>query len=195
MATQQIQTEQPKKATPAETSSAIERKESGASPIRRSPSFPSFTPMRPFSLMRRLSEDMDRLFEQFWGASPISPERLGGFGEGWWPAIDMYQRDNKLVVQADVPGLAKDDIKVEVRDNQLCISGERKSATERPEGGYYRSERSYGSFSRTIDLPPGAKADTASARFDKGVLEVELELAPQKAPGGRLIEIREGKSN
>lgn len=192
MATQQIQTEQPKKSASTETSTAIERKPSSAVPIQRgSPSAPT----RPFSLMRRLSEDMDRLFEQFWAATPMTAASTGGLTESWWPAVDIYQRDHKLVIQADVPGMAKDDIKVEVRENQLCISGERRSETERKERDYYRSERSYGGFSRTIELPEGAKADTASARFDKGVLEVEIELAPEQAPRGRVIEIREGKSN
>lgn len=125
----------------------------------------------------------------------MSAEAIGGFAENWWPAVDIYQRDHKLVIQADVPGMAKDDIKVEVRENQLCISGERKTETERKERDYYRSERSYGGFSRTIELPEGAKGETASARFDKGVLEVEIELAPESAQRGRVIEIREGKSN
>lgn len=190
MATPQVQTEQAKKGTPSEPKAAIERKEPSAAPVRREPSA-----ARPLSLMRRLSEDMDRLFEEFFGSGLIGPERLGAFTDRAWPAIDVYQRDNKLVVQADVPGIDKDNIKVEVRDNQLFISGERKSESERSEQGYYRSERSYGSFSRTIALPEGAKQDTASARFNNGVLEVEVELSPQKKPQGRVIEVRETKSN
>lgn len=190
MATPQVQTEQAKKATTAEPKAAIERKEASAVPVRREP-----FAARPLSLMRRLSEDMDRLFEEFFGSNLIGTEKLGAFAESWWPAIDVYQRDNKLVVQADVPGMDKDNIKVEVRDNQLFISGERQSESERSEQGYYRSERSYGSFTRTIALPEGAKPDTASASFDKGVLKVEVEVSPQKKPQGRVVEVRETKSN
>jgi HSP20 family protein len=193
MATQQLQTEQPKKPASSEQT-AIERRETAPLSALREP-FPGTALPRPFALMRRLSEDMDRLFEQFFGSSLMAGERIGAMGGSWWPAMDVYQRDNKLIVQADVPGVPRENIKVEVRDNQLFISGERKSETERKERGYYQSERSHGSFTRAIALPEEAKADTASAKFDKGVLEVEIELAPQKAPRGRVIEVREGKSN
>src|SRR6185436_2039471 len=92
-----------------------------------------------------------------------------------WPEIEIYRRDDKLVVRADVPGLSKDDVIVEMRDNELWISGERRSETEHKEGDYYRTERSYGRFSRTIPLPEGAMADTASATFQSGVLEIEID--------------------
>jgi HSP20 family protein len=149
----------------------------------------------PFSLMRRFSEDMDRLFDTFLGgsaavASPWTESMLTATG---WPAIEVAQEGNKLVVQADVPGLKKEDVKVEVKDNALCISGERQAATERNEGGYYRSERSYGSFCRTVPLPSGAKLDSASATFENGVLRVEIDAPPETQP--RKIDVREGRSH
>ena len=156
----------------------------------------------PFSLMRRFSEDMDRMFENFFGSSPF---RRGAWSEGltwpggsaqtsYWPEVEVHHSGDKLVVQADVPGLKKDDISVEVRDGELCISGERRSESERTEGGYYRSERSYGNFCRTIPLPQGAKPDTASATFENGVLKIEMEAAGGQ-PQGRRIEVREGNAH
>jgi HSP20 family protein len=82
-----------------------------------------------------------------------------------------------------------------LRADELCISGERKAESERSDRGYHCSERSYGSFTRTIALPDNAKPETTSARFDKGVLEVEVELEPSRKPQGRVIEVREVKNN
>ena len=158
----------------------------GASPARYSGG--------PFSLMRRLNEDMDRLFEGFWGSSP--------FGSGGWPAsltqsttwpeIEVHQEGDRLVIQADLPGLKREDVSVEVRDQELFITGERRSQREGNEGGVYRSERTYGSFSRAIPLPEGVNLDSASASFENGVLRIEIE-APQDRKGrGRRIEVREG---
>jgi HSP20 family protein len=152
-----------------------------------------WTAPSPFSMMRRLSEDMDRLFGNFFGPSLFRwpEEGSGALERAWWPQVEAFQRGNHFVVRADVPGLKKEDVSVELRDNQICISGERKSESERTEGEYYRSERSYGSFCRTIPLPEGAKPETASASFDNGVLTIEIEAPEQQQ--GRRIEIREGK--
>lgn len=146
-------------------------------------------------LMRRFSQDMDRLFGNLFGISPWA-DRPFDFGEfSGWPAVEVYRRDNKLVVHADVPGLKKEDVTIEVRnDHELCISGERRQETERSERDYYRSERTYGTFCRTILLPEGAKVDTASATFQNGVLEIEIEV-PQQTSGSRKIEIREASSH
>src|SRR4051812_17104574 len=116
--------------------------------------------MGPFSLTRRLSEEMDRLFDDFfgrdfWGASMLAPwqERSRGQELTFWPQIEIAQRGNTIEIRADVPGLKREDLNVEIRDNALCISGERRSETERQEGSVYRSERSYGRFSRSVPLP------------------------------------------
>jgi HSP20 family protein len=141
--------------------------------------------------MRRLSEDMDRVFQNFLG-------RDLAIGGNWpetfasstaWPELEVFQKDNKLVVQADVPGIKKEDVKVEVKDGELCISGERRSESEREEGGVYRSERSYGSFRRIVPLPEGAKPDTATASFENGVLRVEVE-APAETSQRRRVEVK-----
>jgi len=178
------------KAEPTETS--LERRRSGAiSPRRERFGFPG----SPFSLMRRLSDDVDRLFDGLFGS------RIGSLEERWpsmaarpaWsPEIDVFERDGKLVVRADLPGLSREDVNVEVRDDELVISGERRSESEREEGSYYVREASYGRFHRSIPLPEGVKSDTASATFDNGVLTVELEAPAKSAQKGRRIDVREG---
>jgi HSP20 family protein len=176
----------------------IQRGQGASAPIERGGGYgASRFSTSPFSLMRRFSEDMDRLFDSFFGSSPT---RWGSWpgdiaATGLWPEIEVHHAGDKLVIQADVPGLKKDDVTVEVRDHELSISGERRSQSEQNEGRYYRTERSYGRFSRTVPLPEGAKADTASATFENGVLKIEME-----APGGgqrqaRRIEVREGNAH
>lgn len=147
--------------------------------------------MGPFSLVRQLAEDMDRLFGGFLGTGLFRD-----LGEtAFWPEIEVQQTGNKLVVQADLPGLKKDDVTIEVRDNALILSGERRSEAEREEAGFYRTERSYGSFFRTIPLPKGAKPETASASFENGVLKIEMDAPGEEEAQARRIEVREGSAH
>lgn len=143
----------------------------------------------PFSMM-------DRLFESFFGRdffrlANMPWQGIQALESTSWPAIEISQHGDKLEIHADVPGLRKEDVKVEVRDNQLSISGERHSDAEREEKGYYRSERSYGSFYRTIQLPEGANAESTTATFDNGVLTVEIDLPSAHQRGTRQIEVRD----
>ena len=137
----------------------------------------------PFSLMNALRRDMDELFGNFGSL---------GFGDlertGWSPAVETYEKDGKLVVCADLPGLSKDDVHVDLKDNVLTIEGERKHESRDEKGGW--SERSYGHFFRSIALPEGINAESAKASFKNGVLEVSLD-APKRDMGGRRIQISE----
>jgi HSP20 family protein len=144
----------------------------------------------PFAIMRRLTEEMDRVFEGFlsFGRSrfgfPSLPELAShGMGElsraAWSPPVEMFQRDGQLVVRADLPGLKKEDIKVEVINDILIVRGERKQEQEEKREGFYRSERSYGTFQRAIPLPEGVNTENVTARFQDGVLEITMP-APQR---------------
>ncbi len=149
-------------------------------------------PFGSFSMMRRLSDEMDRMFDRmFEGYGLPGTEGLSGWGisERFSPKIDVFEREGKLVVTADLPGLSKDDVKVDVTEDSILIEGERKYEYEKREEGVYRSERSYGHFSRQIPLPEGVKADTATANFKNGVLEISLE-APQLSKARRRIQIQ-----
>jgi HSP20 family protein len=127
--------------------------------------------MSPFSLMRRMSEDMERMF---------SGVTASGDGISWSPAVEVTERDNSLVVRADLPGLNENDVKVEVTPEGLTIQGERKREQEERGAWGYRSERMYGTFCRTIPLPEGASVDQAKAEFKGGVLEVMIPVPEQQ---------------
>jgi HSP20 family protein len=117
---------------------------------------------------------------------------LRGGTETWAPEVEVSQQNNELVVRADLPGLKKDDIHIDVTDNAITISGERRQEHETERGGIYRSERTYGSFYRVIPLPEGAITDQAKATFTNGVLEVRLPAPPEQVTRGRRLEIKEG---
>jgi HSP20 family protein len=141
----------------------------------------------PFELMRRFTEEMDRVFDS-WGLSTRAPWSATETNV-WSPAIEVFERDNNLVVRAELPGCNKDDINVELTDDGLVIKGERKREHEEQHEGYYRSERAYGSFYRSIPLPPDVSPEQVSAQFSNGVLEVTAPL-PESARRRRKIPIQ-----
>jgi HSP20 family protein len=146
----------------------------------------------PFGTLQRLTDEMDRIFGDFgfgrrWSGSPQS-EAV----QLWAPQIDVFQRNNELVVKADLPGLKKDDVKIEVTDEAVTIQGERRSEHEDEREGIYRSERSYGTFCRIVPLPDGVMTEQAKASFNNGVLEITMPAPPQQATRGRRLEISEG---
>lgn len=160
---------------------------------------PSASLGNPWSVFDQFADEMDRLFGDFGfgrGWLPSSPARGVGSrqfaAQTWRPAVEVFQRDHDLVVRADLPGLKKDDITVDCTEDAITISGERQSEEEHKEGGIYRSERHYGSFSRTIPLPEGAMTDQAKATFDNGVLEITVPAPPEQVRRGRRIDIGEG---
>ena len=131
----------------------------------------------PFTFMRRMLEDMDRFVEDSMAgrfALPGGHEAQGG--ALWSPQVDVFERDGRLVVRADLPGLRKQDVRVEITDDMITIDGERHKEREVEESGVYRSERSYGSFYRAIPLPGGANVQGTEARFANGVLEIVVPL-------------------
>lgn len=143
----------------------------------------------PFAMMRRMQEDMDRLFGSFLGGRGGPAFFTEGERADWLPAIEAFQRGNEFVVRADVPGLSREDLSVEMGDDALTISGERRHDRQEEREGVYRSERTYGSFCRVIPLPEGAVAESAKADFKDGVLEVVIQAPSKEVRRGRRIEI------
>jgi HSP20 family protein len=158
----------------------------------------------PVSVMRRMADNLDRLFEDFgfpraaFGISPFLGADVGAdpwrdesaLGPAWTPQVETFRRGDKLVVRADLPGLRKEDVNVEVDDGTVTISGERREEHEEDREGYYRSERSYGRFLRAIPLPEGVNAEQCEASFKDGVLEVTLNAPKEAERKSRRIQIR-----
>jgi HSP20 family protein len=148
----------------------------------------------PFGLLQRFADEMDRMFEGAMFGRTAAPATWRGVEDIWAPQVDVFQRGTELVIRADVPGLDKDDIKVELQDDAIVIQGERRREHEDERNGVYRSERSYGSFYRAIPLPQGSMTDQATARFKNGVLEIVMPAPPEQVNRGRRLEIQEGES-
>jgi HSP20 family protein len=146
-------------------------------------------------MLERFADELDSVFDNFGlGRSWLAPRNRTAQGglDIWAPQLEVSQQNNELVVRADLPGMKKDDISIDVTDNEITISGERRREEETERGGVYRSERSYGSFSRTVRLPEGAIADQAKATFKDGVLEIRMPAPPEQVTRGRRLEIKEG---
>jgi HSP20 family protein len=115
-------------------------------------------------------------------------------GSVWSPPVDVFDTKDAIVLKAELPGLTPDDIDIEIDENVLTITGERKFEETLEEGRYYRVERAYGAFARSLTLPQGVKADEISAEFNGGILEVRVpkadEVKPRKIAVGAAAETR-----
>lgn len=145
----------------------------------------------PFTFMRRFSEEMDRLFGDVgFGSDWLAPVLGRATDQGLWsPQVEVFERDKQLVLRADLPGLTRDDVNVELSDEGITIQGERKSQHTEDREGYYRSERSYGKFYRRIPVPEGVKTDEARASFNDGVLEITMPAPQRGQRKSRRLEI------
>ena len=143
----------------------------------------------PFSMMRRMSEEMDRMVERFIGRAPgfSGPSNL----PQWTPAIEVSQQGDTLMISADLPGMARQDVKIEVRGEKLIIEGQRDDSVSSGDASGRRSERRFGRFYRMIALPHGAMADSAQATMQNGVLLIQMPVTDMQARG-RSLEIGEG---
>ena len=135
-------------------------------------------PWRPFMDLTHWERDMDRMMEDIFGRRmrPWWPERWSRTGETEVkpPIVDVFEEKDDIVVKAELPGIEKDNIEVNLTDHTLTIKGEKKKEEEVKEENYYRAERSYGSFLRTLDLPRDVRADQVKASFKNGILEVRV---------------------
>jgi HSP20 family protein len=128
----------------------------------------------PFRDVMALREDVNRLFGRTLGE--------GAGAAVWTPAVDVFDTKHAIVLKAELPGMKPEDIDIEIDDNVLTIKGERRFQEAVEDGRYYRLERSYGHFSRSLTLPQGVRGDQVQASFDHGVLEVRVPKAEEVKP-------------
>jgi len=150
----------------------------------------------PWRAFREL-EEMERRFEETFGR-PFLPaiwRRLPVEERGWAPAIEMFEKEDRFVVKAELPGMKEEDIDVSVIGDTLTIKGERKAESEVKEEDYYCCERSYGSFFRSIAIPSNVDAKKIEANYENGVLEVSLPKAPEVKPKKILVSVKKEKTS
>lgn len=126
----------------------------------------------PFRDMITMKDRMDRLFEDSLNRFRGLPEDMAH--SRWSPAVDIYETADNIIIKAEIPGVSKKDISIEVKDNSLYLKGERKFKKEIKEENYHRMERSYGSFNRIFSLPTSVKQDEIKAKFKNGVLQISI---------------------
>lgn len=144
--------------------------------------------LSPFTTVRRMMEDMDRVFGSY--SDFVGLDRFPEEAQAWTPQVEVFQRGENLVIRADLPGLEGKDVNVELEDHAITLKGERRGEHEETtKDGIFHSERTYGSFERKIPLPPGIDRDACDAVFQNGVLEVTLKL-PKVAP--QKVQVRAG---
>jgi HSP20 family protein len=127
--------------------------------------------------------ELNRLFNTLFEAGDGETQR-------WVPAMDLVEADDHFVLKADLPGLSEKDVAIEIQDNTLTISGERREDHEQEERGWYRVERRFGRFSRSLMLPEGVDPEGVDASVDKGVLSVRIPKPEERKP--RRVEIKAG---
>lgn len=171
----------------------------------RASTAPAATQGSPLMQLRGFAREMDRLFEDFGVEHGLHLPRFlsrghelfrreaGFIPAEWSPRIDVVEREGQYLVRADLPGMSKDDVKVEISDEVLTIQGERKYEKKGDREGYRYSECAYGSFYRAIPLPEGAEVAKATADFHNGILEVTVPAHASPTAKARRLEVREGK--
>jgi HSP20 family protein len=131
----------------------------------------------PIRELDSLQGDMNRLFDRFFEGGGNN-----GASRRWIPAMDLVETEDALVLRADLPGMSEDDVDIEIKDNVLTVSGERKADHEEKGEGFHRVERAFGSFSRSLTLPRGIDPDRVEANFEDGVLEVRVPKPADAQP-------------
>lgn len=139
----------------------------------------------PGAALARLHDEIDRMFDRLPFPDFFSHHRAGH----WAPVLDMYEKDGNLIVETELPGIPREVVKINCSDHTLTIQGETKKEEEEKREGYYRSERRYGSFYRSVALPEGVSATKAKAEFKDGVLKITLPRETKPEEKSRTIPI------
>ncbi len=143
----------------------------------------------PFRDLMTIQERMNRLFDQTLSKTRTEDEE-GLTASTWSPAVDIYETADSIVLKAELPGLSRENIDIQVRDNTLTLKGERRFEREVKDENYLRIERSYGAFQRGFSLPAVIQQDKIKATFKDGVLEVNLPKAEEAKPKQVKIEVK-----
>jgi HSP20 family protein len=146
----------------------------------------------PVAELNTIQNEMNRLFNNLFDA-PTGGSGSGTQARRWIPAMDLVETTDHYVLRADLPGLGDEDVNVQLEDSVLTISGERKTEQHTEPEGYYRLERAFGGFSRSLTLPDGIDPDSIQAHFDRGVLEITIPKPEQKK--ARQVQIKLGGEN
>jgi HSP20 family molecular chaperone IbpA len=179
---------------------AVERDESehsvskgrGSGASAHASSLPRFLDwQQPFRLMRRVSHDMQQVFDSVVGRDIGAPGRVPERSQAraWSPTVETAQREHKFIVCAELPGVKRNDVRVQVRHDRITIEGDRFPEPQHEPLEQRRSERSYGHFYRVVSLPMGADLDAASASMHDGMLEISVPISP-RAQDARELEVR-----
>jgi HSP20 family protein len=145
----------------------------------------------PVRELNTLQSEMNRLFNNLFDAPLPNGGSTGA--RRWLPPMDLVETDDDFVLRADLPGLAENDVNIELEDNVLTISGERKAEHEEKQEGYYRVERASGAFSRSLTLPEGVNPEAIKASFNKGVLEIRIPKPEERKPRKVAISVGGGQ--
>ncbi|HHW42839.1 Hsp20 family protein [Desulfofundulus thermobenzoicus] len=137
----------------------------------------SLIPWNPWRELQELQDALDRAF-----SSRLRQLQLPGVAASWKPAVDVIDREDRLVIKAELPGVKKEDIDILVTEDHVSLKGEIKRDEEIKEKDYFRSERFYGSFTRTIPLPTPVEKEKTKATFKDGILEIVLPKAGGDKP-------------
>ncbi|TET44230.1 Hsp20/alpha crystallin family protein [candidate division TA06 bacterium] len=141
----------------------------------------------PFRDMVSIRDEIDRLFDGFFGRMPAKRSVMKGI---WAPLVDIEETKDDILIRAELPGMKKEDIKISVSEGRLQIAGERSKEKEEKEGTYHRIERTYGRFQRVVPLPVEVEAGKTKATYKDGMLEVRLPKAEKAKPKEIGIEVK-----
>jgi HSP20 family protein len=139
----------------------------------------------PFREVRSLQDEVNRLFTTAFPSTTGREDMLNG---AWYPKVDIFENSDNLVVEAELPGLKRDDFELSFENNVLTLKGERKFEKKDEGDNYHRVERAYGAFTRSFTLPPTVTAEGATAEFENGVLHISLPKREETK--ARKIEIK-----
>lgn len=139
---------------------------------------------RPLEGGHSVQDEMNRMLESFFRTAPVP----GTNGSTWYPVSDVRETENEYIVRTELPGVARDDVKINLKNNTLTLRGEKKQGTEEKKGSWHHVERTYGHFERTFTLPTDVAADKIRARYQDGVLEIVVPKAEAAKPRDIAIE-------